>query len=419
MENIRRSTNTKVGVITVLGFAVLFGLFTWKSGMVVKIQGYEIIGEFSDVGGLLETADVRYRGYRVGRVSRIVPESKSILVYAKIKSSVKIPKDSRFRIAFDGLIGQKYIGVVPGSSKEVLSPNEVIQGIKAAGIVDFIDEGALSLIEARKLITSIRKMIEDNEIQGSLVRSATNIENTTKQLTEVIPNINKVVNNLDVAINNINDVIGEPQVKDELKQTLTNLHQSSEDLKDALQGVKKITNNDKLRENIEKTIQNLREITDDFNNGEGGDLTSSLDKARMLATMKVQPKGALLYHSETEKATGRAGVDLKIGKSRSFFLGLREDRTEGSLNKVDLISERMKDKKVSYRFGIITSELGAGVGYKINNNLKLIGEIFDPSDAKANVKAEYGINNNWEVLSSVENINSDGSDFYFGLGYKK
>ena len=63
----------RVGAVTLAMLLVISGLIVWKSGALLKAKGYRIVGEFSEVGGLLSGAEVRYRGYPIGRVDNIVP----------------------------------------------------------------------------------------------------------------------------------------------------------------------------------------------------------------------------------------------------------------------------------------------------------------------------------------------------------
>ena len=82
----------KVGIISFLLFLAIGILILWKSDIKSRTSGYMIVGSFDNIGGLLKNADVRYRGYRVGRVGEIIPEPKEILVHFWINKDIKIPK---------------------------------------------------------------------------------------------------------------------------------------------------------------------------------------------------------------------------------------------------------------------------------------------------------------------------------------
>ena len=66
-----------VGLISLVLFSSIVSLILWKKSFFKKIQSYEIIGEFESINGLLENAVVKYRGYPVGRVTKIFPNTEN------------------------------------------------------------------------------------------------------------------------------------------------------------------------------------------------------------------------------------------------------------------------------------------------------------------------------------------------------
>jgi len=129
----KASMYVKVGLVTILAICVLATMILWRENIFLTRRGYQISGSFLDVGGLIEGAEVRYRGYRVGRVMRIAPGPHTIKVETLVLPHLKVPADSHFRVAFDGLIGQKYLDIIPGISTKTLKPKETISGTSAHG----------------------------------------------------------------------------------------------------------------------------------------------------------------------------------------------------------------------------------------------------------------------------------------------
>lgn len=262
MEN--RYTNIKVGIIAVLGFIITVVLFTWKSG-VFNYEGYELIGSFNNVGGLLEAADVRYRGFNVGKVTAIDPGTNDIKVYVKIKKNIEIPKDSRFRIAFDGLIGQKYVNVMPGDSTEMCKPKDIIPGLSSAGIVDFIDEGAKSLVEIQKTIRYINNMLDEGQLQASILRSAKNIELASKEISYFGPKLNETAIHLNKIILSIQKAINTESNTNNIQIIIDSLKVTSEKLESIISDIEKITQNKENAKNLEESLKNIKEITENLN----------------------------------------------------------------------------------------------------------------------------------------------------------
>lgn len=119
---------------TLLGAVVLLvaGLFlslAYKLGNVQSENGYHVKAKFERVDGLNLGSDVRVSGLKVGSVvsQAIDPESYLAVITFAIKDDVKLPKDSTAEIISDGLLGGKYVALVPGSDEEMLKDGDAIE----------------------------------------------------------------------------------------------------------------------------------------------------------------------------------------------------------------------------------------------------------------------------------------------------
>jgi len=121
---------------TVLGFAVLVvavGFIAVASSKIeVKaIEGYPINIIFQQAGGLENGSDVRISGIKVGTVTdRYLDEDFNARVKAVIKSGIDLPEDTLAEIMGDGLMGGKFVNLVPGKSRKMLKENAVITKVK-------------------------------------------------------------------------------------------------------------------------------------------------------------------------------------------------------------------------------------------------------------------------------------------------
>ena len=116
-------------VETILGFGVLVfvGVFLFFAGSRVdtkSIEGYTLHANFSKIGGLETGADVRISGIKVGSVmaTKLNPDDYTADVVLSIDDSVKLPIDTEAAISSVGVMGGKYVALIPGKSKIVLAP---------------------------------------------------------------------------------------------------------------------------------------------------------------------------------------------------------------------------------------------------------------------------------------------------------
>lgn len=117
----KKPIETIMGLVVLL-IAVLFLVFAYRVSDLQVVKGYEVTANFMKVGGLSIGSDVRINGIKVGTVTaqKLNNEDYTVEVSFSISSDVKLPKDSVVAIVGDGLMGDKFVKITPGKSKEIL-----------------------------------------------------------------------------------------------------------------------------------------------------------------------------------------------------------------------------------------------------------------------------------------------------------
>jgi len=125
---------------SIVGFAVLiiaflFLIFAYKTGSsITNSKSYPLTASFQSAEGISAGSDVMISGIKIGSVKKISldPNSYFATVYLNINDNVKIPKDSKAQVVTSGLLGGKYIAIVPGNDNEDLTANEEIKYTQSA-----------------------------------------------------------------------------------------------------------------------------------------------------------------------------------------------------------------------------------------------------------------------------------------------
>lgn len=122
---------------TIMGAAVLlvagfFVYFAYNTAQIKAVSGYELNARFYKIGGLGKGSDVRISGIKVGTVleNRLDPVSFDAVVVMSISPDVKLPADTVASIASSGMLGDKYIQLVPGSDATTLEAGSDIANTK-------------------------------------------------------------------------------------------------------------------------------------------------------------------------------------------------------------------------------------------------------------------------------------------------
>ena len=122
---------------TILGFLVLIstGVFVFLVMTHVDIRpvkGYQIRTNFLKTGGLEVGADVRISGVKVGSVlsAKLNEDDYTADVILSIDPTIKLPIDTQATIADAGLMGSKYVRLVPGVERLWLKNGDKITKTK-------------------------------------------------------------------------------------------------------------------------------------------------------------------------------------------------------------------------------------------------------------------------------------------------
>ena len=136
----RNLLETLLGAV-VLIVAVGFLAFAYNSSQIQQTGGYHLIARFDKVDGLERGSDVRISGIKVGTVldQTLDPETYRAEVRFSVREDVRLPDDTSAAVVSNGLLGGKYLALVPGGDIEMLEAgDEVTLTQSAVNLEDLI-----------------------------------------------------------------------------------------------------------------------------------------------------------------------------------------------------------------------------------------------------------------------------------------
>lgn len=165
-----------IGLVILVTFVLLIGDFkTWTSG-------YNVNFTFNFVNGVKVGAPIRFSGVDAGEVKDIefvfVPQENKmkVKIIGWVREEAKIPVDSTVWVNTLGLLGEKYIEVMPGEDRknylsaggnlignDPIAMHEVAQLVK--NITDDLDE---SIVKIKNQEGTIGKLLYDDTIYKEL-----------------------------------------------------------------------------------------------------------------------------------------------------------------------------------------------------------------------------------------------------------
>jgi phospholipid/cholesterol/gamma-HCH transport system substrate-binding protein len=119
---------TVMGAV-VLVIAAVFLFFAYSTSQLHAVSGYQVSADFERVDGIKEGGDVRISGIKVGSIVSEALDPKTFLATIRmtIDPSIKLPDDTVAEIVSSGLLGDKYLSLVPGGSEKDIPPGGKIR----------------------------------------------------------------------------------------------------------------------------------------------------------------------------------------------------------------------------------------------------------------------------------------------------
>lgn len=123
-----------VGAFVLAGLiAVGFLAFRIGAGALLGADTYSLKARFTNVGGLNPGGSVSIAGVPVGRVDRVeLDDTYSAVVTLRLRKGVELPTDTIASIRTSGLIGDKFVALMPGADEMLLKPGELITDTESA-----------------------------------------------------------------------------------------------------------------------------------------------------------------------------------------------------------------------------------------------------------------------------------------------
>lgn len=137
-----RTLNLGTGTFVLLGFAALFFLTTQTTSRGFSLTSpphYDLTAKFDNIGDLKVGSPVSMSGVEMGRVTKIVFDSKEYKAVVTLRMDARydhIPTDSDASIYTQGLLGGKFIGLTAGGADTYLKNNGQIDFTQSAFVLE-------------------------------------------------------------------------------------------------------------------------------------------------------------------------------------------------------------------------------------------------------------------------------------------
>ena len=135
-----RTIEISVGAFVMAGILALIFLVVRVSGINFEDSStYSVSARFNDVAGLKRRAKVSMAGVAIGRVTQIQVDTEygEAIVHMEIeKRAGSLSADTGAQILTEGILGSRYVNLLPGAEEDVLGEGDEILDTQGALVLE-------------------------------------------------------------------------------------------------------------------------------------------------------------------------------------------------------------------------------------------------------------------------------------------
>ncbi len=257
----------KVGLVITAAIAAL--LWASFSGGGTSIFDDKVIYQayFSNVNGLVSGAPVWISGVEVGNVASIqfvnIDSARQILLKIRVLKKVQnmITTDAKVTIGTIGLLGDKYVEIIPGTlSKPMLVEGDVIQSTTAGDLSAVLDHSEDVVVEMKGLLGNL----------DTLTGRINNGEGTVGQLfrdDRLYSELTRLMASMTVLVDGLQK--NQERIAGSIESVATNLDTITSRVEKNTGTIGKLLADPGLYNNLHSSTGRIDSILAKINNGEG------------------------------------------------------------------------------------------------------------------------------------------------------
>ncbi|KAA0224844.1 MCE family protein [candidate division KSB1 bacterium] len=182
----RRWTNeVVVGAVILIAIAISIYGYVFLRNIPVRQRGFDIYITFNNVTGLEKNDAITVAGFKVGRILDMKLDRDQVIVRAWLNGQTPFSRDSRCAIRSIGMIGEKYIDLIPGTSNEFLKEGDTIAGDYISDLADAGGGVNEIMSETRALLQRINAVVDtalDRPAQRAISGTLMNMESISSKI---------------------------------------------------------------------------------------------------------------------------------------------------------------------------------------------------------------------------------------------
>mgnify|MGYP002514118478 CR=1 FL=1 len=273
----KHAKELKIGVFVIVILTASFFLINYLRGEDIFNRENEYTAQYPQLDGLVASAPVYIKGYKVGLVETIAYDFNSVdafTVSVSIDKNISLPRGTQMALVADGLLGGGAIELqLPLLNNRAMpyQAGDTLPTHIEAGLIENLQTGLLANVDSLLSEANQLLAILNNEIgEGSLNATLQNIEKITRDLTissndirqlthKQLPSIVEQVDSTLCGLNAIVNDVQDANIKQTIQSLDTTIHSVNEILHSTDGTLGLLLNDQALYDNLNGALQNLNQ----------------------------------------------------------------------------------------------------------------------------------------------------------------
>ena len=242
-----------VGLVVLLAVVILvFGMFFLNEKDPRETFNTFYL-RFSQVSTLVLDDPVKVNGVKMGKVEDISLAGHRVVVRIRLRTDVKIPKDSEVRVQNIGIMGERQIGMILGDAESYWAPGDTVNGQFDAGIAEALGLAGEVCDSTKVLLESVKEALNGTIANPDFQERFRTILAKAESLEDrLMTMVNTTDPQIKKSLHGLNDVMGKVEtLVDGVKPPMDNLFANAD---------KVVGNADHLVSELEGVTKHLDEL---------------------------------------------------------------------------------------------------------------------------------------------------------------
>ncbi|MDR0370358.1 MAG: MlaD family protein [Prevotellaceae bacterium] len=276
----------KVGIMAIVAIFLLYFTLNFLKGKNIFHPVNYYYASYEDIGGLIPSAPVYIKGYKVGQVDEITydfSKKETFTALISISKDIELPHGTIINLIDDGLLGGKAIEIMVNQTNTAANnihksydtlPSSVSEGLlgqlqqsllpkinQAINNIDSILGLAINLLEDESLSNSLKSI---DRLTADLAHSSSQLKTfMQRDVPNILTNVDSLSADLGQFGSNLKEIDLQATVAN-IDKTIGSLNRMTEKMNDPNGTIGLLLNDNKLYDNLNNTANSAEKLLIDL-----------------------------------------------------------------------------------------------------------------------------------------------------------